>query len=273
MEQMVSDQDTLASEALAHELQARGVLSAKTVGAKVPLSDVPLEIHAHEAAVGPATDGMAATVIYDARASGAESTGVCVLVLGFGASEREAMRDAAMHWCMGVYPTLTAWLTQKHVCEVGNAQMIVALQDSPEQFGWRVHLGPVIARLYGKDGAPGEIGPLDHSEFSNAVFNSIHPFAAHRTLFWLECFAVRYHDGKIDATCRLHNDDWEPGRDALLQWTATWPERADTVLSKRQFLMFEPVPVSSLLSNRTIQEALETHPERKPWWKRLFAGA
>src|SRR5438046_4453037 len=81
------------------------------------------------------------------------------------------------------------------------------------------------------------------SEIFKRLFSVVHPFAAHTTLFWLECFAVRYPDGRIDATCRKHNDDWEEGKQALLLWAADWPLHEKGFVSQRRFILFNPPAV------------------------------
>ena len=64
---------------------------------------------------------------------------------------------------------------------------------------------------------------------------------------WIESFAARYYSShKVDATCRLNNKDFNQGRDALMGWAAGWPEIGATILTKRQFLLFEPTPPEKL---------------------------
>jgi hypothetical protein len=64
---------------------------------------------------------------------------------------------------------------------------------------------------------------------------------------WIESFAARYYsDRKVDATCRLNNKDFDQGRDALMSWAAGWPETGASILTKRQFLLFEPTPPEQL---------------------------
>src|ERR1043166_4464185 len=126
--------------------------------------------------------------------------------------------------------------------------MVVAIDGASERYGWIIHLGPVIARLYGSGDVPGVMEELHPEEVLRAIFDVLHPLAAHRTLFWLECYTARYPDGRVDATCRLHNDDWQKGRDTLLVWASRWPAAPGRMISKRQFMVFEPAPVSELPS-------------------------
>jgi hypothetical protein len=264
----VNGQDAMAAEALADELRERGMREARADGAKVPISAIGMEVHAHETSFTDSTGSRAATITFDARARGGDSNGACVLAMGFGDTDYRAAREAAMLWCVGVYPALVSWLTKKHVCEVGLSQMLVAVDGTSERYGWRVHLAPVIARLYAKDGSNGELGEIGREEILKALINTIHPFAAHRTVFWLECFAARYPEGKVDATCKFHNANWPEGREALLLWASQWADTGECILTKRQFLLFEPVAPASL--PKSFRKGLERYIGTKPWWKRLW---
>jgi hypothetical protein len=42
-----------------------------------------------------------------------------------------------------------------------------------------------------------------------------------------------------------------------LYWAFSWPNTGGCLLSKRQFILFEPVPVSSLSHGDEIKDALE----------------
>jgi hypothetical protein len=118
--------------------------------------------------------------------------------------------------------------------------MLVHDADTGQQFGWTVHLPPILTRAYGGISVP------EHPEQSavfRALFNIIHRHAAHQSLFWVECFAARYPGRKVDATCRKLNEDWEDGRDALMVWAMTWPYPGRGIISRRQFLLFQPTPI------------------------------
>ena len=253
----MTDPNFVAAEALADELRSRDVVVVGAIEATVHLPQLALEVHTDQTSFEPAVGGRRATVIFYARTKDTNIKGVRVLSTGFGKLDRDAARDAAVQWCSGVYPPLLAWRTQKHVCDSSQFQMIVAVAGTDERYGWLAHLGPIIWRLYGPEGTTGEIGEIDQNEIIQALFNVLHPIAAHRTLFWLECFAVRYPDGSPDATCRLYNEDWMEGEEALLSWAFSWQDTGGCVLSKRQFILFEPVPVSSLSHSEMMKDALE----------------
>ena len=267
--------DELVLLALRDALTDRGIPVGPTSGAFVALGDVPLDLHLHDVTLHEEPrKPTAVSVIFDARSRSAQDPGVCVLSMGYGDTLAASARDAADQWLAGVFPVVQSWLTQRaHVCTVTKAQMIVAVQETAEQFGWSVHLGPILHRLYAAP--PHTYSPPDVSPdiVFKPVFNAVHPLAAHKTLFWLECFAARYPDGTVDATARFHNEDWPEGKEALLAWAAEWPDTDGCLLSRRQFLMFEPVPVHLLSSSGSMKEALAHQAaEPRPWWKRIFGG-
>src|SRR5215468_4609494 len=174
------------------------------------LSSIALELFARDPTVQDAMGGMAVSVTFEARAEGATTDGIKVYQLGYGPTDLDAARDASFQWLLGVYPALVTFIAQPdHRCDVDKAHMIVRNDETGEQFGWTVHLPPILSRTYG------EIPLRERSEQNavfRALFDSIHPYAAHGSVFWIECFAARYPDRKVDATCRLNNKDWSEGR-------------------------------------------------------------
>lgn len=184
--------------------------------------------------------------------------GMEVLHTGMGASRVEAAANAAHQWITGVLPVVISTVTHRDPPEVQHAQMVVALQDTGEQFGWDVHLGPIVTRMYSDDEPPDD---LPHNEIFLKLFNTVHPYAAHSKVFWLECFAAHYPDGRVDATCRKSNDDWPEGRAVLLAWAQEWPY-TEGFVTQRQFMVFEPAPVDAKLAAR-----LPLEQKKKPWWR------
>jgi len=136
--------------------------------------------------------------------------------------------------------------------------MIVGVEDSQESYGWTAHLGPVIGRAFGGSGsAHSPLGDLSQSATYIPVFHVLHPHAAHRSLMWIETFAARYYtEGKVDATCRLNNKDFEEGRRALMGWASNWETTGAALLTKRQFVLFEPTTLEQLKNSDNLSQKL-----------------
>ena len=200
------------------------------------------------------------SVVFDARLHNSSAPGIRVLSVGLGNTEEGATADAASQWALGVLPVLVSYIRRSHVCEIQKLPMIVAVADSQERYGWTAYLGPVIARAYGGSGT-GEslLGDLSQSAAYMPIFQVVHPYAAHRKVMWVESFASKYYaEAKVDATCRLGNDDFPEGREALLAWAQSWPPTGAALLSKRQFVLFEPTSVEEIeSSNPSLIEKLD----------------
>jgi len=218
------------------------------------IPSIALELFARSPGLKDAMGGRAVSVTFEACPEGA-TDGIKVFQIGYGRSDYEAARDASNQWCLGVLPALLTYVTQTDQRgDVEKAHMIVAVDETGEQFGWTVYLPPILSRAYG--GSPSLDEP-EQSAMFKALFDSIHPFAAHKTLFWLECFAARYPERQVDATCRLNNADWAEGRNALLAWATSWQEPGDGILSRRQFLLFKPTPVDSIPKSAELSSLLD----------------
>lgn len=58
--------------------------------------------------------------------------------------------------------------------------------------------------------------------------NSAEAFGRHlesKEFFGVRLFGMREDDGSIDADCRINGEDFAPGREALIKYVKTWPDR------------------------------------------------
>ena len=258
----MSELDDLVLEAIDAHLPPRDIVATMGAnGLRVPLLKITIRVR--EAQQIPRKDRVVAiSAIVQVGSLDSISGGIDVLHTGMGDTPEEAAANAAHQWIAGVLPVIYTYLTHRDHEDVEHSQMVVAIEETGEQFGWSVHLGPIVTRVFGDIAQPEELGK---NEIFRRLFNVVHPFAAHTTLFWLECFAVRYPDGRIDATCRKHNDDWEEGKQALLLWAAEWPVNSNGFVSQRQFIIFEPTAVKDLPSGKELVERLPL--PKKRWWR------
>lgn len=211
-----------------------------------------------------------AFAVYDLGFADQETEGIRILAVGYGDTAK-AFGEAAFQWVTGVFMPVRHWLQPSHhTCFADDMHLLVRAEKTGEQFGWRMHFGPVLSRAYGDaEGDPATPGKEAH-DVIRALFDSIYARATHRTLFWIEAFVVLYADGRVDATCRLRNADWPEGRQALLEWAATWTLKAGSMVSVRQFLLFQPVELDELPDREILQATIEKlRPKKQSWWKRL----
>ncbi len=250
------DLNALCAQSLLPHFRAKNLECGPASGADLSVSGLAMKFVASEATV---ISGHNISVTFDARALDSSEPGIRVTSVGSGDSIEVAAADAAMQWAVGVLPVIMSYVLRSHVCEVEKFPMIVGVADSSERYGWTVHLGPVIGRAYGGAGSGDSLfGDLSCSAAYTPIFHAVHPYAAHRRLMWVESFAARYYfDRKVDATCRIRNQDFEEGRDALLDWAAGWPETGAAVLSKRQFILLEPTALEELKGSAELSQNLD----------------
>ena len=256
----MTELETLILEALAAHLPACGLEGTlASNGVRIPALSVTIRVRDVEERPSNTAGWMGLAGIFQTGSLDSIGGGMEVLHTGMGESLSAAAANAAHQWITGVLPVVTSYIAHRQPAEVQHARMVVGVPETGEQFGWVVHLGPIVTRMYSDDEPPDDV---PQNEIYLKLFNSIHPYAAHKQLFWLECFAVHYRDGRVDATCRKHNDDWPEGRAALLEWAEEWPYTGG-IVSQRQFMIFEPAPVDKELAAKL---PVETE-KKKPWWK------
>ena len=242
--QTVMKAEEVSISALEHELMNEGYVSSRS-GTALSLESLRLEVLAHATEFKPNIYGIGTSVVFEARLGPLGSAGIGILAVGYGETEEAAARDAARQWVTGVLPALHSYREPREdICQI--ARVAVETPKTGEPYGWDIHMAPVICRRYGKCDFQPEIC---NTEIFGAVFEAVNEWASRDSMFWLECFAVRNPDGSVDATCRYNNKDWPEGQKALISWASTWPDTNGCVLSKRQFLIFNPVPTGELSSS------------------------
>jgi hypothetical protein len=239
--------EELSIRALESELQNFGCVCSRSANGLI-LPSLKVEVLAHSREVQPSGYGFRATVVFEARTAGAMSSGIGILAfaIGYGDTDEAAARDAAYQWVIGVFPALLSYNSpQEHSCLVERAEIVVEVPETGQRYDWIVHIPPVLCRKFGNCDFEPEV---DSNEVLGAISEAVSEFAGHDLLFWLECFVARFPDGSVDATCRHNNRDWPEGEKALLAWASGWPDTEGCIVSKRQFLMFEPAPIDGLPS-------------------------
>ena len=57
----------------------------------------------------------------------------------------------------------------------------------------------------------------------------------------IRLFALRGPDGVAGADCRVNGEDWEPGKNALIKYVSSWPNRG--VEFRKQYVILQNQPI------------------------------
>ena len=225
---------------------------ASMIRSNILLTSMPLAISIVELKMSKTNSATSFVVTFKAVSEKLSSEGVEVLVVGFGPDTSTAINSVVEQWVLGVFPVLNAYILNVEVDNVVVQPMVIGAKDNSFSYGWTLYLGPIITRRYGGKGI---LENLQHMVIHNEIFDIT--MFTNKKLRWLECYAVRYADGKVDATCRKNNEDWQKGQSDLMKWASTWPEEQYVFLSRRQFLIFKPTPVNEISSPQDIKEEIQ----------------
>jgi hypothetical protein len=160
----------------------------------------------------------------------AREKGITVTCVGLGDDMSSAVANAVAQWAMGVLPVLAYW-RGKHSC-LSNCRQIETQGGAFELLA-----GPVAEMGRPEANSPTAAGGRGLIESLSDVLRS---HRAAQRVHWLELYACNMNDGSVDATCRLDNRDWMPGRKVLLEVAASWPTVKSPLQSSRQFAMLVP---------------------------------
>ncbi len=132
-------------------------------------------------------------------------------------------------------PVLASWRLKDHDCLV--AAETIELHTTAGKRVFDVLQGPVI----GRGEVEGETNPpVSQSKYLDLMSWHLGRELLGEDTHWIECFAVRMADKTVDATCRVDNIDWEPGKTLLMEDAKTWSGITPSRQSYRQFLLLHP---------------------------------
>jgi hypothetical protein len=63
------------------------------------------------------------------------------------------------------------------------------------------------------------------------------PIIKDSRFYGIRLFAMRRQDGAAGADCRLNGEDWEPGKNALIDYVNLWPDRG--VEFRKQYVILQ----------------------------------
>lgn len=259
-------------ESLASHLKRYVGNSGEIGDSKTFVRELGLEFLACDVSSSKMSYGYSVSCVFEAKATSNES-GIRVLSIGLGETEKEAAIDAGHQWAEGILPVIIGYVLEKEVDGVQQLPMIVGVEETGEKYGWKVYVGPVIHRVFSNETSKEiDVGEIEPIQAFRPIFDSIHPFAAHENLMWIEAFSAKYPDGEVDATCRLKNDNWDEGRESLLYWAHSWPDTNGCLLSKRQFVLMQPKLPNELDSKSNLEKALdnEIKKSKQSWWRKVI---
>ncbi len=211
----------------------------------------------------------AVSVTFEARSPHFES-GIAVFITGLGTSELNAATEAGHQWVTGVFSVISQAFQYTQTTDLPRVKMMVSTQNTNETFGWFAYLGSVIGRVYGGYGTLDETD-LDPVAAFMPIFPIVQHYAVHHQVMWVESFVAKYAADQIDVTCRLNNNDWADGQQALLTWACGWPDKDKLVVSKRQFILFRPMSPAEMQENSDLKvTADQLAVKRKAWWQKIL---
>lgn len=214
---------------------------------KLALS-IRVQIHGHQRY----PSGEMLIVHYTASGEG-QTQGIEVTCVGMGADTDHAVRESLANYAGNVIPVLEQWRT-RHNCLADVSEVELVGKSGVLRF--EAIGGPLTCR--GLPDLAGDHAPIVLEGYVPRIAMELAKSPVPNRLHWLECFAGRQLNGDINATCRLDNRDWRPGRQLLEADAQTWPITGAPLTSRRQFIMLVPLDPGN------------EEPERRSFFSRWF---
>jgi hypothetical protein len=266
------DPKTIVMNSLLDEFH-RSKMNPELSNNRILFPPLEFEFSVAEFSIKETNHGIILQVNFEAAQIGNESEGLRVNSIGMGSDIKEASKKAAYQWFVGVFPVLHSYASQHDTDRgVKKADFLVQDIETQKRFAWKAHLGQIISIAYGKGENPPP-NKIDRLDIFQSIFNEISSITATDTMMWLELFASQYPDGKVDSTCLLRNRPWTDGRQALLNYALSWANPLKLLLSRRQFVILEPVSRESIPND--MEKRLDEYSKnrKKSFFSKFFKRA
>jgi hypothetical protein len=190
------------------------------------------------------------------------------MMVGFSGDRSEAVVQAMHNWSEGVFPPIHHAFAS--LPDDDPRVEILQIASQPGDAGvvtdWRIFLGPTQVGGWNKEVTAGVLSTETLlRSFRNPLTTAMRDVRLH----WNKIYLARQPTGEKVLECKLDNEDWEAGRNAL---NALPLPRDSHFVHLRRFLVMQPLTNTHLdLQKRAnaAQGELDKNcpPKARPWWQ------
>jgi hypothetical protein len=162
---------------------------------------------------------------------------------------------APIHECLVPFPT--------EGFEVQRLDMVSRNDETDENLGWKVYLGPLQAAGEFAEGADFQSDYLLLS-----IYNELIPYLYESRLFWIKIYIAKFSDGQVMADVWLNNADWPQALNRIQNLIAA-RQNVTSYSALRQFIVIQPCSISEIKNAENLIGALPPKP-KKGLLSRLF---
>lgn len=194
-----------------------------------------------------------ARLIIKTRHEGLFPDGIFEFAYGGGTDMESAIIDAAYRWIQSDFNTIHDLLcTAKEHNHDGNKADVVSMTPQGEVLGWEIVFGPLISTTI-----EGVKQKISQDEIFWRLFDVItEDLLGEKGIYPIKFFAIQNEKNEIDADCRLNGQDWQKGREALLEYIREWNLK-DIFHWRKQYVIVVNRPIEHLHNGQELLKELQ----------------
>ncbi len=201
--------------------------------------------------------------------------GITEIAVGMGHSIDEAIATAFNNWIVGDFPPIHDYLCGSSSLLGEYSETISYSGDLDKVIGWDLFFGPRLETSQNMNNLETSINKQNQKLILQTLFQPlVDMILGTPGLYFIRTFMSKKGDGQIECDCRVNGNDWEHGKNYLIDYIKKYQTNPDLIWIKQNILFVskpaEKIQSSSLMEkfkDELSKQNQSSNSEKKKWWR------
>lgn len=201
--------------------------------------------------------------------------GITEIAVGIGQSVNDAIATAFNNWIVGDFPPIHDYLCSSSNLLGDYSESISYSGELDKIIGWDLFFGPCMETSQNMNNLETNINKQNQKLIQQILFQPlVDMIFGTPGLYYIRIFMSKKSNGQIDCDCRVNGNDWEHGKNYLIDYIKKYQINSDLLWIKQNVLFVskpaEEIQSSDLLeklNDELSKQNQSSDIKNKKWWK------
>ncbi len=201
--------------------------------------------------------------------------GISETAIGLGDNYRKAVEQAFNNWIISDFTPIHDHLCSSDNLLGGYAETVSYSGELNEIIGWDLFFGPRLEASQNKDKLEIAENEKDQKQIQQTLFQPMtDSLFGTPGLYYIRTFMSKINNSQIDCDCRVNGNEWEHGKNYLIDYITTYQATPGIFWIKQNLLLVNK-PADKIKSSQLVEDLSRelsrqretlSHTQKK-WWK------
>jgi len=201
--------------------------------------------------------------------------GITEMAMGWGENYEKAVQQAFSNWIISDFTPIHDYLCSSDHLLGAYEETVSCTGELGEIIGWDLFFGPRLEALQNMNSLEITENKKDQKQIQQTLFQAMtDSLFGTPGLYYIRIFMSKINNSQIDCDCRVNGNEWEHGKNYLIDYIAKYQANPGVFWIKQNLLLVDKSPdkirSSHLIEelNRELSRQKESlsHVQKK-WWK------